>query len=190
MTQGNQVCIQCVEKRLIMSESREDDAASLQVLSGPRRSTELLSVPAEHAFAPSIDIRDDRRGDEEHHPAEKQRRFTAAGREMGIRHCPGVEKNNLHIENEKRHCKDIEAHVESLARGADGLHAGFVGRVFASAMSAGPEDMRADEVHYSKTECHEHEYANGEIAVEIGSECCVHERISAGVHHRGSAEDM
>src|SRR5690606_20438661 len=70
------------------------------------------SIEPEDALAPAVEVGDDGGEEEEHDAGEPEERLIGAGRQVGEGGGPGVEEDDLDIEDEEDDGDEVEADVE------------------------------------------------------------------------------
>src|ERR1700738_1480512 len=73
-------------------------------------SSRPMSVPLQTAAPPDIGVRDENGDDEQHHLDESE-----PSRELCERHSPWVEEDDLDVENDEQHRREVVLHREAAA---------------------------------------------------------------------------
>src|SRR5207302_207285 len=96
---------------------------------GEKGASPRASIPAENALAPGVDVRDQqqRHKDNDLHQHPSALAWLAGADDRREDAGPGIEENDVHVDDQEDHGDDVEADVEAPAGGADGDHTAFEG---------------------------------------------------------------
>lgn len=136
------------------------------------RNRDCLSVPAEDAFGPGVEVGYQEDEDEDDHLGQEEGGEGVVLEDgVGEEGGEGVEENDFDVEDQKDHGDEIKAHVESASGVADGDHAGFVGDGFAGVLGFWAENNRGEDHAGGGDDADDQEKNDGEpgdAGVELG----------------------